>query len=169
MSKLSKIKKRNIALGAEEEPVVEPSTDPIEEPVNEDPVDPEDPEEEEEEVKKPNPKPNKGWVYPGYVPTRGEENSWYDPDEEVRPRVYHKYAKEDVYKTLYPDLLEKEEEEEPTDPETPVDPVDPTDPETPVDPSEPTDPVEPSDPEVPAEPSEPTDPENLGDLPVEEP
>jgi hypothetical protein len=126
-------KRNNIVLGADDEPVVEP-TDQVEEPVEVPVVDPK----------------THGWVYPGYDPSRGNESSWYDPDEEVRPRVYHKYAKEDVYQTLYPDLINKdEEEEEPADPETPVEPDKPVDPETP---DEPTYPDTPTEPDAPVEP-----------------
>ena len=39
----------------------------------------------------------------GYAPKRGD---WYEPMEEPRPAVYHKFAKQDVIGELYPDLVE---------------------------------------------------------------
>ena len=44
----------------------------------------------------------------GTNPVDGE---WYPAKEAPRPAVYHKYAKQDVFETLYPDLLPDEEEE----------------------------------------------------------
>lgn len=60
-----------------------------------------------------------GYARAGYIPVAGE---WYPALEEVRPRVYHKYAHEDIYKTLYPDLINNEEEGEDGE-EGGVDPV----------------------------------------------
>ena len=62
-----------------------------------------------------------GYARAGYIPVAGE---WYPALEEVRPRVYHKYAHEDIYKTLYPDLINNEENGEGGE-EGGVDPVDP--------------------------------------------
>lgn len=85
-----------------------------------------------------------GYARAGYIPVAGE---WYPALEEVRPRVYHKYAHEDIYKTLYPDLINNEEEGEGgeeggVDPvedggETPT--VEPTSDEPTTDPTDPTD------------------------------
>lgn len=44
-----------------------------------------------------------GYTRNGYNPIRGE---WYEPAVLPRPKVYHKYAKQDVVGELYPDLVE---------------------------------------------------------------
>jgi hypothetical protein len=157
---MSRIKRRNVAiLGAENDPVVEPTENEVTEPTSDDPtVEPSDDEEETTEDNEHINQKVPGWAYPGYSPVRGEDDScWYAPEEKVIPRVYHEYAHEDLKKRLYPDLYKEEEEPEvtPVDPDpTPVDPT-PDDPDpTPVDPTpaeEPVDPVDPT-PEVQTEP-----------------
>lgn len=93
---------------------------------------------------------HKGWQMPG------TGNGWYKPEEDVKPRVYHKYAKQATLDLLYP---KKEEEDEPEEPDQPVEPVNPENPDQPVNPDTPVNPETPVNPDQPVNPENPETPE----------